>query len=203
MKFLLCLWWEKIIFLCSVFLFGAHLVLWLVFVARGQQWQGNQAAANSACWLCEYQCPAWMHRSAFFIRLEVKLNLVHISSQVELVMFFLRHLQPHFKVKTEKHKGEDFRHWFAHPILTRGIIMCCGKLTRLPEAACVKVPNFLVASYGEGTELSLGKISFSFWSSPKLPSWFWESCLTSLHCPVYIMNLRCSLGLEAHPSASG
>jgi len=39
--------------------------------------------------------------------------------------------------------------------------MCCGKLTRLPEAACVKVPNFLVAPYGEGTELNLGKISFS------------------------------------------
>lgn len=95
------------------------------------------------------------------MRLKVKLNLVHVSSQVELVMFSLRHLQPHLKVKTEKHKGEDFRHWFARPILTRGIIMCCGKLTRLPEAACVKIPNFLVAPYGEGTELSLEKISFS------------------------------------------
>lgn len=39
--------------------------------------------------------------------------------------------------------------------------MCCGKLTRLPEAACVKIPNFLVAPYGEGTELCLEKISFS------------------------------------------
>lgn len=100
-------------------------------------------------------------RSAVCVRLEFKLNLVHVSSQVEPVMFFLRHLQPHFKVKPEKHKGEDFRHWFARPVLTRGIIMCCGKLTRLPEAACVKILNFLVAPYGEGTELSLEKISFS------------------------------------------
>lgn len=77
------------------------------------------------------------------------------------MMFFQRHLQPHYKVKPEKHKGEDFRHWFARPVLTRGIIMCCGKLIRLPEAACVKIPIFLVAPHSEGTELSLEKISFS------------------------------------------
>lgn len=76
------------------------------------------------------------------IRLEIKLNLVHINWQVGLVMFFLRHLQPHFKVKTGKHKGEDLRHWFAYYLLTRRIIMCCGKLTWVSEAAVWRYPIF-------------------------------------------------------------
>lgn len=62
------------------------------------------------------------------------------------MMFFQRHLQPHYKVKPEKQKGEDFRQWFARPVLTRGVIMCCGKLIRLPEAACVKIPAFFGGS---------------------------------------------------------
>lgn len=182
---------------------GVYLALWLLFLG----WTSSDGGTKSILFrmlagvnigvLCEcvQALSLWDSRC--------KLSLVHISSQVDLVKFFLRHLQPHFIAKTETHKGEDFRYWFAHPILMRRIIMCCRKLTRLPEAACVKIPNFLAAAYGEGTELSLEKISFSSWSSPKLPSWFWESCLTSLRSLVYIMNLCCSLGLQAHLSASG
>lgn len=148
----------KMIFLCPGFLLG------LIFVYGCSLWGGpavmgggtKQHPLLHAGW-CEYRCPVWTHANAAFLRLEVKLNLAHISWQVKLVMFFLRQLQPHFEAKPEKHEGEDFRHWFARPILTRGVIMCCGKLTRLPEAACVKIPVFFGGSLWWGHRTGSGE----------------------------------------------